>query len=155
MKYFLLFLGWMTLGMSFTGYSQDERSVSPLLVKSNFPGYVPEDYWFEETCKLFKDKVDIEYRVSGQIIRESRRISGTSMIQKLLKKAQQETLSESPNMICDGPSTSIYGLEKISSGERKILLYETGGCGSPKQVREGGAAFILSTLIGKYCSVTH
>ena len=155
MKFSFLSICLVLWGNGVTSFSQEVSVSAPLLIKSNAPGYVPEDYWFEETCKLYKDRVDIEYRLSGQILKESRKISGTSVIPKLLQRAQQEKLSETPNLICDAPSTSIYGIAKTSAAETKIQLYETGGCGSPKRVRLGGAAFLLTTLIGKYCSVTH
>lgn len=107
-----------------------------------------EDFYFGETCRLYQDRVEVEYRLAGQVINEVRKISGASLIEKLISQAEQENITENPNMICDGPSTTVIGLEKV-------LLYSTGGCGTPKQIREGGAAFTLMTLVGKYCPETH
>ncbi len=131
--------------------SLGQNDQKPLLVKINSPGYVPDDYFFKETCKLYRDRVEIEYQFSGKTITENRHILGNTSLEAVVSKAKQEELTETPNLICDLPSTKIYGLD--SSGA-EVLLYATGSCGTPKQERAGGAAFTLMSLIGKYCPET-
>lgn len=127
--------------MSHLSLGQNDQK--PLLVKINSPGYVPDDYFFKETCKLFLDRVEIEYQFSGKTITENRRILGDTSL--------EEEMTETPNLIGDLPSTKIYGLD--STGD-EVLLYATGSCGAPKRERAGGAAFTLTSLIRKYCPET-
>lgn len=148
------FLGssfFLMTALSLVSFGQNGNQ-RPLLVKINEPGYVIEDYYFGETCKLYRDRVEIEYRMRGHTLKEVKRLSGASGIGQLVQKAQQEKILETENFLCDGPSTTLNGMDK--SGQ-EVLLYSTGGCGAPKKVREGGAAFALAQLMTQYCLKTY
>lgn len=143
-----IFLSVLFFGFILSPPSLGQNEQKPLLIQINSPGYVPEDYFFKETCKMYRDRVDIEYNLAGKLITETRRISGDTSLEELISRAKQEDITETPNLICDLPSTKIFGFDSTGA---EVLLYSTGSCGTAKRERNGGAAFILTTLIGKYC----
>jgi hypothetical protein len=127
----------------------------PILVKTNESGYVPDEYMLKETCRVFSDRVEIERRLSTAVITESRPITGGASLMDLVVKASKETLSAQDNQICDLPSTRIVAFTNGVGADHQVLLFETGGCGAPKQIREGGSAHLLREFIAGYCPKTN
>ena len=128
----------------------------PLLTKSNYTGYVPQEWVALETCRIYEDRVEIEHRYGAQVewsfvTLETREIRISSSVKKAIQAALSAELTETPNGLCDGPSTSIYVPEETDNG----VLFQTGGCGQPKVEREGAAANHLIHLATRFCSLTH
>jgi len=125
----------------------------PILVKSNSPGYVLPDFSFSEKCSLYADRVEIEYRMSESTVTEVRNLKGAKSLEVLVTRAASDKLRYEENLLCDGPTTEVFGFSRNAS--TKVVLYSTGGCGTPKAIREGGAAYQLMRLVENYCARTH
>lgn len=121
-----------------------------LVTKINHPGYVMPDYAIVEKCEIFQDSVVISRALGGNkpvVTVEKRNVKVNGDIKALIQAADKAKLEQKDNGLCDGPATG------ITAGS--VVLYSTGGCGSPRQERNGSAAFLLRNLIDGYCPVTH
>jgi hypothetical protein len=127
-------------------------SPTALITKSNHPGFVHPDFARGEKCEVFQDSVVITheygYGPGAVVTTEKRDFKLTGDITALIKKAASEVLEEKENGLCDGPSTFI-------SAQGDVELFETGGCGSPRRERQGGAAYLLRDIVDQFCPVTH
>ncbi|NBV50786.1 hypothetical protein EBR78_06165 [bacterium] len=145
---------WVTAAVIFTsGFVWGAGNRLPILVKSNSPGYVLPDFSFGEKCSLYADRVEIEYRMSESIVKEVRSLKGAKSLELLVSRAATDKLRYEDNLLCDGPSTEVVGYSRNTTN--KVVVYSTGGCGTPKAIREGGAAYQLMRLIENYCAKTH
>jgi hypothetical protein len=127
-----------------------------LITKTNATGYTLPEYVRFETCELFLDKLIITKTFGAEedntvTSREVRNVTISESIFKVLENAAAEALSKTENFVCDGPSTSI----KSSHAGTDAVLFETGGCGTPRLERQGPAALILLDLITSYCPTIH
>src|SRR5262249_45530934 len=119
-----------------------------LITKTNFPGFTPAFAIRTENCELFADRVVITRQFGLEHgIRETRQIELFASIDKLIAEAAAESVVSTPNFLCDGPGTV------VSAGD--VLLYSTGGCGTPSNERAGHASAVLRDMIDAYCPTTH
>lgn len=121
-----------------------------LVTKINHPGYVMPDHAIVEKCEIFQDSVVISRAFGGNdpvVTVEKRDVKGSGNIKALIQAADKAKLEQKDNGLCDGPATGV----KAGS----VVLYSTGGCGSPRLERSGGASFLLRSMIDTYCPVTH
>lgn len=125
---------------------------APLVEKSSGSGFVPPQWRRSERCRLFANRVEIERSFGDAVVSEVRTLQ-TKNLPALLKAAALENVEETPNLMCDGPSTyvSFAGM----AGADRGVLYSTGGCGSPTQRRVGPASLGLVGIIDAYCPTTH
>ena len=77
---------------------------------------------------------------------------GESDLRTLVAGASNGHLYSSDNHMCDGPSTTIKGYLEDSTS---VILYETGGCGTPRSIRHGGEAFVLMNIVQTFCPEIH
>lgn len=128
----------------------------PLITKTNATGFTSVEYTRHETCAVYLHQVVITQRFGyseelGFTKSEVRPITLDSSIQRVIATAAQEELLKNDNLLCDGPSTT---MQSFAGGE-PIVLFATGGCGSPRLDRQGPAALMLKELVDQYCPVTH
>ncbi|WP_141735148.1 hypothetical protein [Oligoflexus tunisiensis] len=127
-----------------------------LITKTNATGYTAPEHVRLETCELFLDKVIITNQYGADAdstvtSREVRNVTFSESIFNILEQAGAETLSSSNNYVCDGPTTSISSHHAGTD----LVLFETGGCGSPRLERQGAASLILLDMITAYCPTVH
>jgi hypothetical protein len=133
-----------------------QAAPQPLVAKYNSTGYVHPDYARHEACELFTDRVVITRSYGGRdgvATVETHPITLSGDFGAILRQASNESLEESPNGLCDGPSTYIEA--RIPGAAQAFVIFQTGGCGSPTVERSGGSSWILRDLIDQYCPVTH
>jgi hypothetical protein len=126
---------------------------APIIQKTNNSGY---SYPFvTETCSLTSGSVTIvrRYFFDEQTLSstEIRPVNVSGDLAAVIALAAEETLTTEPNNMCDGPSS----LVKAAAPEHDVILYRTGGCGSERMERQGGATSTLRGLIDAYCPTTH
>lgn len=134
-------------------------AADPLVVKSNYPGYVHPAWLRTETCEIFADRVVITRRFGALddgsfTTSESRAVTVSDGIEQVIANAAGETLGETPNGLCDGPSTQVSARRAGERGE-ELVLFNTGGCGSPRQERDGVFTKMLRDLVDVYCPKTN
>lgn len=133
--------------------AQANTETKPLIVKSSSAGFAPVDYVFGEKCEVYADKVVITKAYGmGETKTELSQtipVKITGNLDLLLEKVAQETLEEKENMMCDAPGTSIRAM-----GSEDIVLYSTGGCGSPRLERVGPFSTRLKNMVNFYCPKT-
>jgi hypothetical protein len=124
----------------------------PLIVKSNGSGFVSADWNRSETCEIYSNRVVItrNFGLDNAIV-ETRAIELVGDIAAVIVKAAAEPLTETDNFLCDGPSSFIFA----GAPGSEVTLFSTGGCGSPEQVRNGGASQILTDMVLTYCPKLH
>lgn len=127
-----------------------------LITKSNGTGFTLPEYTRYETCEVFRNQVVITQRFGfaeelGFTKREVRRISLEGAIEKVIETAAQEELQKKDNFLCDAPSTSV----SFRGTPEPLVLFSSGGCGSPRLERQGPASLMLRELIDQYCPRTN
>jgi hypothetical protein len=127
-----------------------------LLSKANYPGFVRGEAVRIEKCDIYMDKVVITRTYGADeestfTASEERKLTLTEGVTKAIEKAATEKMEEKPNGLCDGPGTDIIA----HKGAEEVVLFDTGGCGSPGKDRKGGATWMLRDLIDLYCPKTH
>jgi len=152
MKTFLI----LSLGLS-AAFSASGTESSPLLSKSNQPGFVRGEDVRSELCDLYSNKLVITRRYGAEAAEsftsiEERAISVDDGIKSAIERALAETLKESPNGLCDGPSTDV--IARKLNPVTEVVLFDTGGCGSPGKERMGPASRMLRDLIDQFCPKT-
>ncbi|MFW7381282.1 MAG: hypothetical protein ACOH5I_20880 [Oligoflexus sp.] len=128
----------------------------PFVTKTNVTGFTLPEYSRLETCEVYLDKVVLTkkygiYSETGFTTQEERPVTISPSIKQILKAAIEENLEETDNYLCDGPSTTVSS----NFADSTSTLFATGGCGSPRLERVGGASQMLMELVGSYCPVTH
>lgn len=131
-----------------------------IITKGNYSGFVQADYVRTELCEVFADKVVITHYYGANedgIIKtvEERQVAVGGSIQSVVAKAAAEAITVTNNSLCDGPSTSIEAHLEGANANEKILLFNTGGCGSSSQSRNGANAQMLVDLVNQYCPITY
>lgn len=123
-----------------------------LITKSSGGGFVMPEYGRTSHCEVFQDKVLISNKfgygttTSFDVV-EERKITLSKDLKKVIEIAKTEQLVEKVNMLCDAPTTSIV------AGD--LLLFTSGGCGSPRKERTGFASSKLVELVNLYCPKTY
>jgi hypothetical protein len=136
------------------------QPVSPLIVKSSGGGLISGDWATSESCTVYADKVEISrhfgYGDGAFTTTEQRAFQIDGDIAGAIADAAAASLEATDNFLCDGPSTSVAANKIAADGTvEQVLLFATGGCGSPRQLRSGGAAYRLKALVDAFCPVTH
>ena len=133
------------------------RSNGAFVVKQSYAGFVAPDYIRNEKCELYADHVVItkDFGPDNSLV-ERRAITLTGDVGALIERATGETVTSTPNLICDGPSTTILTY-RGGDGDTPTgpTLFQTGGCGTPTEKRDGGASQILTAIIDNYCPTTY
>jgi hypothetical protein len=125
-----------------------------LVTKVSGSGFVMPDWARSERCEVFADKVVTTRTFGGSdedgrfTVRDVRRIHITAGISRILARAAAEAETSTPNDLCDAPSSSITAATEQGS----FTLFNTGGCGSPRIERNGGASGMLIELANRYCA---
>lgn len=143
----LSILGTASVSMAFVA---EEK---PLISKTSGGGFTMPEYFRSETCNVYADRVEITKwygQETGLKTLETRPLKLGGDIKEVLKKAAAEKINEKPNGLCDGPSSHV----RVVVDDKDVVLYSTGGCGSPRKAREGAASQILMDLVGTYCAKT-
>ncbi len=123
----------------------------PLITKSSGSGFVMFDFIRNETCEVFADRVVVNKSFGGLTVVETHLINLVGDIQAVLSSAKADELTETDNFLCDAPGTFI----SANLNGEEVVLFSSGGCGSPKQVRNGSASQLLADLVTSYCPKTH
>ena len=114
------------------------------------------DYAGGERCDVYADRAVIT-NVMGYsgatalTVSETRKINLKGNLPAIIELAKAEKVSEKPNGLCDGPSTTISA---NSMADESLLLFSTGGCGNPSKQRNGVATYKLTSLVDLYCPKT-
>lgn len=125
---------------------------TPLLVKSSGSGFTPPEHRRGETCEVFEDGVVIRRIYGTTQVVEKLNVTVSESIKEQIIAASKAEIVAKDNTLCDGPSTSIVA--NLVSVDDRILLYATGGCGSPRKTRQGTAASMLTAIVDTYCPKT-
>ena len=119
----------------------------PLVTKSSGAGFVMPDFARSEVCDVYADRVEITKSFGSLTVTETKFQLIDGDVQSVIDLAAEEETQETENFLCDGPSTFI-----VAGGD--VVLYSTGGCGSPKQQKNGPATQILIDLASTHCPKT-
>lgn len=141
----------LALSLLVAGIAIAVEPPKPLITKSSGGGYMMAEVAGGETCNIYQNQVQIIHRLgmhvpTALVVNETRAASVSGNIELVIANAANEKVEQKPNMMCDGPSTT------ITAGD--LLLYSTGGCGSPKQERMGVNSSKLREIAGYYCPRT-
>lgn len=123
--------------------------MTPLLVKISNTGFVPPQWARSEKCEVGESTIILTRTYAAKKIQYQfpyETEAGT--IEGMIEKARHEKLVFQDNHLCDGPSTV------IKAGD-DLLLYSTGGCGSPKKMRQGPYSLALQDIASTFCPTTH
>ncbi len=147
--------GLIVLAMSFSAHFAFAQDLA-LITKTNVTGFTAAEDARTETCEVFGNRVVITHKFgafgdSSFTSQEVRRLKLSDSISKAVTAAAEEALNKSGNYLCDGPSTTITS----NRAGQKFVLFSTGGCGSERLERQGGAARMLMDLVSNYCPITH
>ncbi len=115
-------------------------------MKSTSSGLVPPDFVRSESCEVYSDRVVVTRHYGPITLEETKRVTLTGDIAKVISKASGEETTETGTSPCDGPTTF------IAAGD--TVLYFSGSCGSPTERREGPASEILRDIVDNYCPQT-
>lgn len=123
-------------------------SEKALITKVKYPGFVHPDFAVIVSCEVFLNHVSITKTFgngdSRVVLTEAKNINIAGNIEKLISAAAADKIQETPNNLCDAPSTAtMIGSE---------VLFSSGGCGSPQKERQGGAAYLLRSMVDGYCN---
>lgn len=144
------FLALSILALSFTSIAE-----TPLIAKFNSPGYVHPDHARYESCQIFGDRIVKTVKAANQEpVTElfTHELSETELVQ-LIASAKAETLTEKDNYLCDAPSTAILATESDQEA-LGMVLFVSGGCGSPRLLKSGSSSQKLMDLASRHCPET-
>jgi hypothetical protein len=148
------FMKKVLLGLVLTGVAL-AAPTKPLLSKASGGGFMAPEYSGYERCDVYPDKVVITHQFgyvteTALQVNEERKINLVGNVKLVVEKAAQEKVEEKPNGLCDGPSTTI----QADNGGQALLLFTTGGCGSPRKDRSGPLSTKLKEIVNLYCPRT-
>lgn len=129
----------------------------PLISKSSGGGFMMPEHAGGERCDLYPNRVVITNTMGFQgptavSIAETRAIALKGNLNAIINQAKTEQITTKPNNLCDGPSTSVVVNDGTVEG---LLLFSTGGCGSPERTRIGIASEKLRDLVSLFCPKTY
>ena len=123
--------------------------VAPLLIKVSNTGFVPPEWARSEKCEVGESQIILTRTYSFKSIQyQFPYETEENTIEDMIEKARHERLVIQDNHLCDGPSTVIKAVDDL-------LLYSTGGCGSPKKIRQGPYSLALRDIASTFCPTTH
>lgn len=123
--------------------------MSPLLIKASNTGFTPPQWARSEKCEVGQSEIILTRTYAHKTIHYQfpyHTEEGT--IEEMIEKARHEKIFFQDNNLCDGPSTV------IKTGD-DLLLYSTGGCGSPKKIRQGPYSLALRDIASTFCPTTY
>lgn len=128
----------------------------PIVSKSSGGGYTLPEWSRWESCLVYGDHVDIT-KVYGSgpdrvELKERRDISLTASAGSLATIAAAEAVDEVENPLCDAPETTVW---MGGAASEASVLFQTGGCGSPRKSRNGPASDALRAIVNIYCPTTY
>ena len=132
-------------------------SASPLITKVSGGGFTPQEYAGYEKCEVYADKVVITHQMGMHTptaiqLKETRPLAIQGDLNAVIVGAKQEKLEQKDNFLCDAPGTSIVA---HLPAQEEVMLFTTGGCGSPRQERVGALSAKLRNIVGLYCPKTY
>lgn len=135
------------------------RYNGPIIEKSSGGGFTPPEWSQFETCQIFQNKVVITKSFAGGelVTKEVRSlsVSGTGSLLGVVAKASLEALESRENGLCDAPTTQITAsLIAPNDTIEKVVLFSSGGCGTPRLERNGAYASALKEVVNSYCAKT-
>ena len=127
----------------------------PVASKINSSGYTPPDMARSERCDLFEDRIEVIRSFGqGMILKEVHPFKRQGSLIDLVNLVNLEKEETFDNYLCDAPSTTMVAYQKTSEGVKKLMLYTTGGCGSPAIRRQGTASERIQDILAIYCPKT-
>lgn len=121
----------------------------PLLVKTHYPGFVLPENAIQKTCSVYLKQTIIDTAYGFDSLKTKqliRHFIGYS-IYDFLEQSQDEKIIEEPNFLCDAASSTIMAYDQ----NEPVLLFNTGGCGTPRQERTGPVSTLLINLVNQIC----
>ena len=141
--------------MSFLSFSASADRQA-FIVKSSSTGFGPIEWARSEKCEVFDTEVILTRSYARSTVNYQIPFSSDDSLNELIDKARQERLRLDDNYMCDGPATVIKARFVMEGSDaEEILLYSTGGCGSPKKVRQGPNSSALMDIASTFCPTTH
>ncbi|WPU65721.1 hypothetical protein [Peredibacter starrii] len=139
--------------LSFSAFADQQ----PFITKYSASGFVPIEWSRSDKCEVFETEVLLTRTYARSAVQYRIPFSAEDSLNEMIAKAQVERLKLEDNYMCDGPSTTIKArfVAEGSEESQEILLYSTGGCGSPKKVRVGPASSALIDIASTFCPTTH
>lgn len=129
----------------------------PYLTKYSASGFVPIEWSRSDKCEVFESEVLMTRTYARSAVHYRIPFSAEDSLNEMIEKAQGERFKLEDNYMCDGPATTIKArfVAEGSEESQEILLYSTGGCGSPKRVRFGPYSSALVDIASTFCPTTH
>lgn len=126
------------------------------ITKSSFTGFGPIEWARSERCEVFDTEVILTRNYGKTTVNYQFPFSSDDSLNELIELARHERLKLEDNYMCDGPSTVIRARFVMEGAEaEEIILYSTGGCGSPKKVRQGPYSSALMDIASTFCPTTN
>lgn len=149
MKIILLLLSFL----SFSAIAQEQ----PILEKISGTGFVPAEWSRQQKCQIFENEVLMTRSYGFTTVNYQIPFSSDGSLREMIAKASEEAFTVEPNGLCDGPSTVVKASIALEGHTemRELILYSTGGCGSPRKVRRGPYTAALMDIAGTFCPTTH
>lgn len=129
--------------------------MAPLIIKTSVTGFTPVEWSRSEKCEVFDGEIIQTRTYAGKQIQFQFPYTTQDSIQYFVEKAAEEKMKSENNYMCDGPSTMIKATYQKDGIEQELLLYSTGGCGSPKKHRMGPYSSALIDIASTFCPTTH
>lgn len=125
----------------------------PMITKVNHSGTNKDhpEWARAQTCDIYSDHAvvtDTYGLPNGGSVSSTRefKITLSSNFGDLVQAAAAETLNSSDNQSCGFATTS------VTAGT--VVLFSSGGCGQPHQIRNGGSSLALMDVVNNYCPKT-
>ena len=118
-----------------------------MIVKISASGFGPAEWARSEKCEVFQEQILMTRTYGKREVFYQWPFDAQDTVSQLVAEAAQEKLRLENNYMCDGPSTT------VKAGD--LVLYSTGGCGTPKKVRVGPASQALIDIASTFCPTTH
>lgn len=129
--------------------------MAPFLIKSSGSGFVHPNWARSEKCEVFDSHILMTRTYARESLEYIFPYKTESSIEEMIENALQEKVVQEPNYLCDGPSTFVKAQFQKDGVERDLVLYSTGGCGSPKITRQGPFSSALIDIASTFCPTTH
>lgn len=130
-------------------------AMAPLIIKMSATGFTPIEWARTERCEVFSDQVLMTRTYARTEVKYEFPFTLQGSIEHLIEEAADEKMTSEPNYMCDGPSTSVKATYQKDGIAQEVLLYSTGGCGSPKKQRSGPNSLALIDIASTFCPTTH
>jgi hypothetical protein len=129
--------------------------MAPFLLKVSGTGFVHPDWARSEKCEVFNDHVLMTRSYARESLQYIFPYRSENAVLDLIGKAMEEEVEQEPNYMCDGPATYIKATVQKDGVDQDLVLYSTGGCGSPKIMRQGPNTSALIDIESTFCPTTH